>query len=149
MGFDMVVQGAPRQHSHRYLRRGVFGMLVTAQEMVRLGMAFTSDMPTFPESGHLSEEEFTNQGEPVTEQARTYLAQLDETLSAHGGDGAGIPLHKFGSNDGWHVTAVECADAVAAYDRARTAGTPHPNELEGDVVPFLRTAAQCDGFRVY
>ncbi|WP_017975764.1 hypothetical protein [Actinopolyspora halophila] len=149
MGFDMFVQGTTGQHPHRYLRRSVFSMLATSQHMVDLGMAFASDRPEFPDSCHLSGEDFSEEGAPVTEQARTYLAQLEETLSAHGGSGTGIPLHKFDSNDGWHVTAAECSAAVQAYEHTIAGGAAHPDEFADDVIPFLRTAARCDGFRVY
>ncbi len=144
----MFVQGIT-DHPHRYLRRSVLGMVETSQKLMDLGMAFASDSPEFPDSSHLSAEDVSEEGTPVTEQARTYLAQLEETLSAHGGSGAGIPLHKFGSNDGWHATAAECAAAVQAYKQAISDGAAHPDEFADDVVPFLHTAAQCDGFRVY
>lgn len=58
----------------------------------------------------------------------------------------GIPVHKLCSNDGWHVTAVECLSALIIWERR---GKPMPEEFMDDVIPFLQAAARRDGFEVW
>jgi hypothetical protein len=69
----------------------------------------------------------------------------------------GIAGWKLCSNDNWHVTAQECAEAVSAYDRALSAGqdsAPLPTLAPGQDrawdrwIEFLRIAAAFDGLRV-
>ncbi|ASR39978.1 hypothetical protein BAY61_32375 (plasmid) [Prauserella marina] len=151
MGYDMVVQGAPEEEESTYLRRSIWGMGPTVEALVSLGMAFWSDVPDFPESDHLSGDDF-NDGDPVTERAKVYVQAVERTLADHGvGDAdhiGGIPAHKFSSNDGWHVTDKECLEALNAYEVSIQAGDSHPEALHDDVIPFLRTAAKYEGFRV-
>ncbi|GAA2822470.1 hypothetical protein [Saccharopolyspora taberi] len=154
MGYDMVVQGAPADEEHTYLRRNIWGMGPTRQALVDLGMAFLSEMPAFPDDSHLSRKtDFNEDGEPVTEQAKRFVEAIERTLADHGAGDAeylgGIPLHKFGSNDGWHVTDKECTEALAAYDTSIQHGDKHPEAFDDDVIPFLKTAARYEGFRVY
>jgi hypothetical protein len=79
--------------------------------------------------------------------AADYEAALARLLSAHGHTGEpGIPLHKLRTNLGWHVTAAECAAAVRAFDEL---AEPPPAVFGPRLVPFLRAAADGDGFEVH
>ncbi|GAB3289145.1 hypothetical protein [Parasphingorhabdus pacifica] len=153
MGYDMFIQGAPADEEHTYLRRNIWGMGPTCQAMANLGMAFVSRMSEFPDGSHLSSEDFNSDGEPITEQAKLYVQVLERMLAEHSSGDAeyidGIPLHKFSTNDGWHVTDKECTEALAAYDVSIQDGEQHSEEFGDDVIPLLRTAAKYEGFRVY
>lgn len=120
--------------------------------MAQLGMAFPSQAPQLPgPEPEPWEEHFTPACEPRTEIGHAYWLRQQRALRDHGGpdEQPGIPIHKFASNDGWQVTAQECRQAVAAHEAAMAAGLPHPPALREDVLPFLRAAAQADGFEVY
>jgi hypothetical protein len=153
MGYDMVVQGAPEDEEGTYLGRNIWGMAPTVEALVRLGMAFWSDMPDFPESDHLTRDDYDDDGAPASERAKVYMQAVERTLADHGAGDAeyigGIPAHKFSSNDGWHVTDKECVEALNAYEVSIQAGDAHPEALHDDVIPFLRTAAKYEGFRVF
>lgn len=153
MGYDMIVHGAPADEKDTYLSRSMLGMGPVRQALANVGMAVASTMPEIPDDSHLSQEDFSDDGEPATENATLFVQALMRMLADHGaGDAAylgGIPLHKLGSNDGWHVTDTEVTAALAAYDTFIQAGQPHPEEFDDDVIPFLRTAARYQGFRVF
>lgn len=153
MGYDLFVQGASSDEVHTDLHRAMGRMGRVCQALLDLGMAFPSQMPDFPDGDHLSGKDFDDEGQPVTEQATQFVDAIQRTLADHGAGEAdylgGIPLHKFGSNDGWHVTAKECSEALAAYNTSLHHGDQHPEAFDDDVIPFLRTAARHDGFRVY
>lgn len=165
MGYDCYVQGrcgAEVVDDHDYLRRSVWGMRPTVAALVALGAAYESPGPrdrdgTFLLWAHLPEwrPEWAKAlkrdevpADPVYDQRE---AALEHLLSAPGAyDTPGIPSHKFTSNDGWHVTRIECASAVAIIERAPTPWPPDVAEfMRDDVLPFLQTAARHDGFRVH
>jgi hypothetical protein len=92
-----------------------------------------------------------------------YKHESDELLRAHPVGGDSIPLHKFGSNDGWLVTPDECLRALSAW-HARTEGErddalcaagidfdkdPAWAELWQRWLDFLNLAAHHDGFEVH
>lgn len=59
----------------------------------------------------------------------------------------GIAAHKLcRTNDGWWVTRAECESALKLWERA---GEPPVVDRLGDVLPFLRAAAEYEGFRVW
>lgn len=122
-----------------YFRLNIWGMGRYRGLMETLGMAFEDDpCPPFPKI----EEHGTNwddveaadypeefAGYEWTDErlraALTYREAVNCVLAFHGkADTPGIPLHKFGSNDGWIVLPVECEAAVRTW-REFTA-------LEGD-----------------
>ena len=119
--------------------------------MTSLGMVHPTPFPDFPDSDPLTGDDFRDE-QPITDRSHAFLRALRAVRIDHGSHGddrvPGIPGHKLASCDDWHVTAPECAEALRAYDAARTAGTPHSAELADDVVPFLREAAAFRGFRV-
>lgn len=155
MGYDMYVRGAAKDADDGYLRRNIFGMHPTVEAMVTLGMAFWSPSPGFPKSPepyeeHIRWDDQVEDDVPVTAEGQTYVERLASALSTHGECRTpGIPSHKFTSNDGWHVTREECEQALAVYDKAIGDGATHPDLLRDDVIPFLRCAAQHDGFEVH
>lgn len=113
-----------------YFRLNIWGMGRYRGLMETLGMAFEDDPhPDWPKMGDFG----TNdddvdaadypEGSPGYEwtderlrAALTYREQVNCVLAFHGqADTPGIPLHKFGSNDGWIVLPVECEAAVRTW----------------------------------
>jgi hypothetical protein len=154
VGYDMYVKNAPTDHEHNYLRRNIFGMFPTVEAMVGLGMAQWTDCGEFPScpspyETHVGYDE-NDQQLGLTDEGKRYLEAVEQHLVAHVGDQPVIPSHKFTTNDGWHVTKDECTAALAAYDAAMAAGKPHPEDwFRSDLIPFLRLAAEFDGFEVH
>lgn len=166
MGYDMHVQGkdgteAEVVDDHAYLRRNIWGMGPTVGALIALGGAYESEGPRARDGSYLEFDDVPPYNEDWDGLDAADLAVdaayeerevvLQALLSAPGSyDTAGIPSHKFTSNDGWHVTQSECASAVVLIERAPT---PWSVDVDGymsdDVLPFLRCAARHDGFRVY
>lgn len=151
----MHVQGATADTRNAYLRRGYFSHIGELREkLVRLGMAYSSPLPDFPDNDHLDRTDFRGD-QPVSERAQRYVQVLERTLAEHGTGPLvddyvpGIPLHKLSSADGWHVTAAECTEALTTYSGASRAGVAHTAAFDPDVLLFLRTVADHGGFRVY
>lgn len=141
--------GDPRN----YLRRNMWGGARLADAMVELDMAYDVlkyiPIPDFPEA-----EEYDctwNDGEVIGDRAEEYRAVLADHLSWHGvSDIPGIPVHKIaGSNDGWHVTALECRAALGIYHQRMAGGEPHPEIFGDDFIPFLEACANSDGFETH
>jgi hypothetical protein len=153
MGYDMYVKNAPSDHGHNYLRRNIFGMFPTVEAMVDLGMAQWTDHDAFPPppSPYETHVDYDDNDQQIglTDEGKKYLEAVKQHLVAHVGDQPVIPSHKFTSNDGWHVTKGECAEALKAYDAAMADGTDHPARFYDDLIPFLRLAAEHDGFEVH
>lgn len=145
--------------SHSYLRRNIFGMSAVRDNMEKLGMGFWAEdylpRPGYPNSdayGVDFEEWEGTDGEWHSgwqgERAEEYEKALAEHLAWHGPEVPGIPLHKFCSNDGWHVTKEECRAALHLYEQAVKGGEAHPESFYTDLIPFLREGGQTDGFEV-
>ncbi|WP_258904066.1 hypothetical protein [Actinokineospora sp. UTMC 2448] len=115
--------------------------------MASLGMLFPSTPLGIPSGGRaITLADYDRHGHPVTEAACQYWRRWKHLLADHAVDQApGIPGHKLATNDGWHVTRTECAQALRAY----TAAGRHPEVFGRALVPFLRVAARHDGFRVH
>jgi hypothetical protein len=106
--------------------------------------------PRFPLWAVYGVSDFDSSGQPVGGQAKEYEHALWRILSWHGlTDEQGIPVHKLSSNLGWHVTADECRAALRAFDQWRDAGEPTPATFGDELIPFLRTAVELDGFEVH
>lgn len=147
-----------RWGNQAYLRRGIFGMGRYVDVLVQLKMAFEAPQPewptpTFPDDEyetHIGYDENTGQTVGLTPEGRTYVRRVEQVKETHSECGTpGIPTFKFSSNDGWHVTRDECAQAIVAYEIAMKAGVAHPAELDVDTIPFLHAAAYEDGFEVW
>lgn len=82
-----------------------------------------------------------------------YTGAIADHLKANDDTLPGINAEKFSSNDGWHVTANECASAIAHWNAAsdaqqkETIDTLGPYWLEW--IDFLTRATKQDGFTVY
>jgi hypothetical protein len=112
-----------------YFRLNIFGMGRYRDLMERLGMAFEDAAhPAWPEAedyGLTKEQAWATECPeeypdimltPVQQEAgRKYAAEQDRILRWHGKEIPGIPLHKFGSNDGWHVLPAEAEAAVRIW----------------------------------
>jgi hypothetical protein len=113
-----------------YFRLNVWGMARFCSLMERMGMAFEDDPhPEWPEAKDYGTtwddvdaakypEDYPGYewtGERLRA-ARACIEAGDKVLSWHGrADTPGIPLHKFSTNDGWHVLPAECEAAVRAW----------------------------------
>jgi hypothetical protein len=113
-----------------YFRLNIWGMGRYRDLMETLGMAFEDDPhPPFPKiedcgtnwnDVEAAEYPEDSAGYEWTDErlraALTYRERVNSVLAFHGKtDTPGIPLHKFGSNDGWIVLAVECEAAVRTW----------------------------------
>jgi len=137
-----------------YLRRNIWGGPRLAAAMKELGMAFEvtdyapiPDWPRMEDFGVTYGDDDEYAGERVPECRKA----LDEVRAWHGvSDIPGIPVHKIaGSNDGWHVTALECKAALEIYHDRMVEGIPHPEIFGDDVIPFLSACADRDGFETH
>lgn len=161
-----------------YFRLNIWGMGRCRTAMYEAGMIYNSHTetpwpvyspPTSAEGGA----EALRQAEQDYDDAHQKACEPIRAEHPEGGDT--IPDHKFGSNDGWHVTEEECAAAVKAwraYDAARTKALPAPDampplEQDGteaddespagtfnavwwpEWIAFLDRASRRGGFKVY
>lgn len=116
-----------------YFRWNIFGMPLCMAILIDIGAAFPSRGPEYPDpQSYFLDEEVAYSArseeldvwprvaqEPEKQPAyAAWLAAMDEWLvGAVGAPGTmpvGLPLHKFCSNDGWHVTEEECRQAASA-----------------------------------
>lgn len=157
MGYDMYVRtenGRVRDDDRYYLRRNIWGGHHFAEALVSLGMGFkaTGTQPSWPEPDDFGVKYDDEQDAYVGDRAAEFKAAENAVLDWHGNDPdrPGIPVHKVcSSNDGWHVTKQECQQAVAAYELAMANGATHPQVFQDDVLPFLRLAAEHEGFETH
>lgn len=112
-----------------YFRLNMWGMSAFADVMYEIGMAFDDephpDWPKYEDYGVTQEQveviEYPDydSGATLTDGQREatgrYLAEQQRVLAWHGKEVPGIPIGKFGSNDGWIVTPAECKGALAIY----------------------------------
>lgn len=137
---------ALRQTEVSYFRLNIFGMGRMCGLMERLGMGFWDEPhPDFPDAetygvtwddvDAVENPEFYPDTvlSPVTlEKVSDFQEERNRVLSWHGkADVPGIPLHKFGSNDGWIVLPVE---AKAAADIWRKYVKEHGEQAANAVV---------------
>jgi len=144
-----------------YFRLNIWGMSRCCEYMNARGMlcqpGVSRQWPTCPDQNAYEwvtyPDDRSHLSEPTPEQigaAEAYAAELDRLLAEHPGECPGIPVHKFGSNDGWIVTPPECTAALGALALARGAGVVDPDEPWWPRwVEYLRLGAEYDGFEVY
>lgn len=140
--------------SRNYFRRNIWGIGHLRDALIEMGMGFDPspfgvDHPAWPTPQEYGVTDWNDEGEPVGGRAAEFKAAQEKVLAWHGPEIPGIPVHKFCSNDGWHVTKVECQSAIDLYEFAIRDGKAHPEAFGEDFVPFLREAARCDGFEVH
>jgi hypothetical protein len=139
MGYDLeICEPGELTQAEGYFRANIWSMNRLREAMLETRMAFEDDFPTYPENG--------------TD------AQYEEWQSSHEpADVPGIPLHKFCSNDGWHVLPVECKAALLAWHTWSTVNREKvPSNLDDDEseywtrwLGYLRLAIDHGGFKVY
>jgi hypothetical protein len=151
MSFTWELRGDGAARRNGPHRRRSWVMMRVAARMLDLAMACDNGPPPkFPLWAVYGVSDFDALGRPVGGQAEKYEAELRSILAWHGDPkNAGIPLHKLTTPLGWCVTPQECRAAIAAYDRARANGIRHPRIFGTDLVPFLRLAAEQNGFEVH
>jgi hypothetical protein len=126
MGYDMRYCAGGRD----YFRLNIFGMSRYCDLMEQLDMAFEDDPhPPFPDAVdygidwddlYALEDPEDYPDHEWTDERRAAAAKVQQSCQAvldfHGrADTPGIPLHKFGTNDGWHVLPVEAEAAVRIW----------------------------------
>lgn len=142
-----------------YYRLNIWGMGRCRDLMLEREMIYLTQGPDFPDLPYPKREDFDSpeKYEAAFSEWEEKYEELSEPVKAlHPEGGDVIPSHKFGSNDGWHVTEEECAAAVAA---ARASELPAPTVIEDGLevavswwpewVDFLDRASKRGGFRVY
>ena len=169
MGYDMRWT---QRGDGDYFRLNIWGMGRYRDLMEKFGMVFEDDpCPPFPEAEDYGvywddvyalkypeaypDHKWTDDRRTAAKKA---LEDTEAVLRFHGRtDTPGIPLHKFSSNDGWHVLPAECEAAVRAWQAA--AATDHGaleavTESSGDAdywlkwIGYLSAAARHGGFEV-
>ncbi|MDF5756591.1 hypothetical protein [Spongiactinospora sp. TRM90649] len=114
-----------------YFRLNIWGMGLYRELMLQLGMAFDDEPhPAWPkvedygvtnqqvwavEDPNDHPQEYAAITPEVMQQVLAYQGEHERVLSWHGLEVPGLPLHKFGSNDGWIVLPVECEAAVRIW----------------------------------
>lgn len=164
MGFDYYTRTSDGRQGYGdgefYFRRNIFGASRLATAVVELGMGFDVfsyglELPRFPRP-----EEFDVERNPewdgdedgipewIGDRAKEYRTAVDYVLDWHGiSDIPGIPVHKICySNDGWHVTQLECEAALGIYRARIAAGDAHPEVFYDDFIPFLELCSRHEGF---
>lgn len=140
---------------NNYLRRNLWGGCKLAAAMVELGMAYEVEqyiaLPEWPDVSDYDVVWSDDANDYVGQQADAFRQALVDHRSWHGvSDIPGIPVHKIaGSNDGWHVTALECQAALGIYRQKISEGVSHPDVFRDDVIPFLKHGASTDGFETH
>lgn len=160
MGYDMYLIKTPADGSDGYFRLNIWGMSMARDLMAERGMLCSAepsgDWPRCPDNAAYEWVKYPDdrQGaQPSPEAigaAEVYIAEQKRYLSAHEGECPGIPVHKFGSNDGWIVTPPECIAALAALGLARDKGIAEPDaKWWPEWIAYLHLAAEHDGFEVW
>jgi hypothetical protein len=92
-----------------YFRLNIGGMSLACQLMLDFDMTY----PSYPDGvyPYPANEDY----DPDTDSDPEYEAAIKQFLTSGVRDRPGIALHKFGSNDGWHITELECLGAVAQW----------------------------------
>ena len=170
---------AMRDAEKSYFRLNVTGMSKVCDLMAKAGMAFDDPtFPDFPEAGEfgitrdqgwaaMDPEEYPEEYAAMADSERVagakFAARWAEVIAWHGAEQPGIPLHKFDSNDGWHVLPAEADAAVriwrqfVADNGEETAANLVSNTLyEGAMdalwaqwLTYLAGAVRHDGFEVH
>jgi len=171
-----------RETERSYFRLNIWGMGQVREAMLLLGMAYESESrsewPDYP-SGVAGQvcEALSEDADPAEylakyypevgsfteadlDTAKLYRLASEEIRREHPEGGSVIPVHKFGSNDGWIVTPAECLEALSVW-YAHTPGERDDALTEAKIegadwmtlwerwLRFLELAAHCDGFEVY
>lgn len=136
-----------------YFRLNVRGMSRCCNLMAELGMLTTQEAPAFPRTREFGLEDWPEDpDEPKNDAERSFLAACEAVCAFEPQPVLGIPVGKFGTNDGWLVTPAQIAAALEAH---RDAPEAHKQPLVGDIewwpdwIAFLEYAQGRGGFRVH
>lgn len=147
-----------------YFRLNIWGMSYCRDVMDRLGMVTDEDAPRFPslEDFGLSEypedpadydgDKRTEVEAHLADADRQFLAALKATTDFEPEPVRGIPIGKFGSNDGWLVTPRQIEAALSAWhgqpEHVQT-GVEAEFTWWSEWITFLAYAKDRGGFRVF
>lgn len=160
MGYDMYFVNR-LDGDEDYFRLNMWGMGLFTDFMTERSMVFDAGKhPEWPDIDaygvtwddveRLEYPEY-HEGEPLSdetaEKARRYLAERDRLLAWHGPEVPGIPVHKFGSNDGWIVTPAEC-EAAVRIGREHPAPEGHEKRW-AEWLGYMDRARRHGGFEVH
>lgn len=156
----------------QYFRLNIWGMGKMRDSMYELGMLAVNypsqDWPERPEGvdEKVLEEAWELEEEERLEHSvlavREYFQAVADHKSWSPPDEPGLPVHKFGSNDGWLVTPHDIHGALAIFDlqqkenpdlvakvRADWAGDDADSNTFDEWIAWLRIAEDFGGFEVY
>lgn len=131
-----------------YFRLNVWGMGDARQALFQIGIVRLADMPPFPKAEDYGLDEYPDDDDnPASDDERRYLEAVRQWKESPHGEGPGIPLYKFGSNDGWLVLPIEVQSGV------RYADEHHPGWRDG-LEDFVREfvvwmEGSTEGFEVW
>ena len=161
-----------------YFRVNIFGMRYFRDAMLLSGMAYESNADeagpwlAYPDNDEVEKayealqwpqyesEPIERFSQEARDAAALYKRERDEKLSFHPVGGSTIPLHKFGSNDGWIVTPAEIQGALAAW-RSLSSGERDDALIGAEMIgadwdrrwkqwlQFLELATHCNGLEVH
>ena len=156
MGYDMSVvdsNGQRAECENGYWRRNMYGGARQAERLVELGIGYwlTDNTVPGPWPAEPADAARTEDGELWDDEGGIVDPGYRQTVFNHlrqtGDERPGIAAYKLcSSNDGWWVTKAECISALALWEKA---GKPDWDLGLNDLEPFLRAAAEHDGFRVW
>jgi len=141
----LAAQEAVIAHSNKgtrdptYFRLNVWGMGKYRDVMEKLGMMYLGRYTTPSFAAYPGDEHFAGDyTEPITDEGRKWREHQDMCLHYSPPEAEGLlPGHKFGSNDGWHVTTDECAAALrVAAAHGWDADNPPSEEMKKVSGPF-------------
>lgn len=174
----MDLSNAMSDTDTNYFRLNIWGMGTMREHLHELGMLAIhyADHPPFPDAADFGLDDETldelgvwdlDRAERTThadERVRKFFTANLETITWSPPDEPGIPVHKFGSNDGWVVTPRDCKGALAALEKAkqerpdvvekirnawRPEGEPTAPSYFDAFVEFIRQAERTSGFEVW
>lgn len=148
MGYDMYAVEPTGDHDLDYFRLNVWGMSNALEAMAALDMVtdapHADEWPDPPEGNWVDREEAVP-GTPWDEYHNAARAIRAEHPNR---DDPRTPIHKFGSNDGWIVTPIECRALVGIARSADTSGVELP-EWWADWIDYIGRCATRGGFEVW
>lgn len=160
-----------------YFRLNIWGMSTMREHLHELGMLAIhyAEHPPFPDASDFGLDDDTlddlgvwdlERAERTThsdERVRKFFTANLETITWSPPDEPGLPVHKFGSNDGWVVTPRDCKGALVALEQAekdrpdvvekirdhwRGEDKTSPSYFDA-FVEFIRQAERTSGFEVW
>lgn len=150
-----------------YFRLNISGMGEARDELLPVEVVIEADrgMPPKPEDFGLSDypnvrwdddlagwttDDDANQPVNPIGQQRAYLEAIREWRDGLlPGDTHGIPLYKFGSNDGWLVAPAEIRTGIAWADHHHPGWRDTLKDYVLEFVVWMELAAKAGGFRVW